>query len=108
MSHREVSFLARNSQHQLFHAVSIDWADRVSVGALHHLSDVSVYSQNNEDGLLLAILRLIGHLGTILDIGCGNPMLSNSANLLLNWGYSGRLVDLSRRRLRRAAKLYAA
>jgi SAM-dependent methyltransferase len=108
MSRREVAFLARNSQYQLFHAVSIDQDAPVSVGALRPLSDLSVYSQNNEDGLLLVILRLIGHQGLILDVGCGNPMLSNSANLLLHWGYSARLVDSSRRRVRRAAKLYAA
>ncbi len=52
------------------------------------------YSQTNEDGLLLFIFSIIGFTNRVLvDIACGNPEGSNSANLICNWGFTGLLVD---------------
>ena len=53
-----------------------------------------VYSQNEEDGLLLYVFSLIGTTSRFLiDIGCSTPEGSNSANLLLNHGWTGVLMD---------------
>ena len=47
----------------------------------------SVYSQNDEDGLLLYIFSLIGSTNKIcVDVGSGSPSGGNTANLILNWG----------------------
>ncbi|WP_433730146.1 hypothetical protein ACQP0C_02490 [Nocardia sp. CA-129566] len=106
---RAVTFIARHLQQQAYYN-AIDCATApVDIGKISPLSDISVYSQNNEDGIILAILKYIGHGNRrLLDIGCGNPEMSNSANLLLNWGFSGRLVDISARRVRRSARFYAS
>lgn len=52
------------------------------------------FSQTNEDGILLFIYSIIGFTNRVLiDIACGNPEGSNSANLICNWGFYGLLVD---------------
>lgn len=53
-----------------------------------------VYSQNEEDGLLLYIFSLIGTTNKVcFDLACGIPKGSNSANLICNLGWSGLLID---------------
>lgn len=53
-----------------------------------------VLSQNEEDGLLIHVFALVGTTSRYLvDIGCRSPAGSNSANLLLNHGWHGLLVD---------------
>lgn len=52
------------------------------------------YSQTDEDGILLFIFSIIGFTNKMLvDIACGSPIGSNSANLLCNWGFYGLLID---------------
>jgi hypothetical protein len=53
-----------------------------------------VYSQSDEDGVLLQLLARIG-LGDrrCIELGLGSPMGSNTTNLLVNWGFDGLLVD---------------
>lgn len=106
---RAVAFITRHLQQQSYAETADGATSPVDIGTAHPLCDLSVYSQNNEDGIILAILKHIGHGNRrLLDIGCGNPELSNSANLLLNWGFSGILVDVSARRVRRSARFYAS
>ncbi len=52
------------------------------------------YSQTDEDGILLFIFSIIGFTNKMLvDIACGSPIGSNSANLLCNLGFYGLLID---------------
>jgi len=56
------------------------------------------YSQSDEDGILLEILRRIGlKSGTCVEIGCGNGLENNTLNLVLRgwpsvWIDAGRLA----------------
>lgn len=52
------------------------------------------FSQFEEDGLLLYIFALIGFESKIfVDIGAGDGINSNCANLALNWGLTGLFID---------------
>lgn len=54
----------------------------------------NVFSSTNEDGILLYIMSLIGFsTRTCVDIGAGGIAGSNSANLIVNHGFGGVLVD---------------
>lgn len=54
------------------------------------------YSQNGEDGILNLIFTLLGEgKKTTVEIGCGNGLECNSANLILNHGWTGLLLDAS-------------
>jgi len=53
-----------------------------------------VYSQNDEDGLLLYIFSLIGFTNkTCVDMAFGSPYGASTTNLLCNWGFHGLLVE---------------
>jgi len=53
-----------------------------------------VYSQNDEDGLLLYIFSLIGFTNKIcVDMAFGSPYCANTTNLICNWGFHGLLVE---------------
>lgn len=53
-----------------------------------------VYSQYEEDGLLLFIFALIGTKNRIfVDIGSGNGINSNCANFAINFGWYGAFID---------------
>jgi len=53
-----------------------------------------VYSQFEEDGLLAYIFAGIGTTNrTFIDIGAGNGIMSNVANLAINFGWRGLLID---------------
>lgn len=63
---------------------------------LPSLSDAGyrVFSQNDEDGLLLYIFSLIGFGNKkCFDVAFGSPNGSNVTNLLCNWGFYGLLVE---------------
>ena len=53
-----------------------------------------VYSQNDEDGLLVYIFSLIGFTNKIcVDMAFGSPYGANTTNLICNWGFYGLLVE---------------
>ncbi|MBE9138803.1 glycosyltransferase [Nodosilinea sp. LEGE 07088] len=53
-----------------------------------------VYSQADEDGLLLYIFALIGTTNKhCIDIAAGHPVGANSTNLIVNWGWHGLLIE---------------
>lgn len=53
-----------------------------------------VYSQSDEDGILLFIFSLIGTTNKkCVEICAGNGIESNTANLIINHGWKGLLVD---------------
>jgi len=52
------------------------------------------FSQFEEDGLLLYIFALIGFKNKVfVDIGSGDGINSNCANLAMNWGFTGLFID---------------
>jgi hypothetical protein len=53
-----------------------------------------IFSQCDEDGILLAIYGAIGMGGhRFVDIGAADGINSNCANLAINWGWHGLFVD---------------
>jgi hypothetical protein len=69
---------------------------------------LSVFSESNEDGILLYIYAMIG-MGTrcVMDVGSGPvPKGSNSANLIVNHGWTGLLIDGQERNIQRAERFY--
>ncbi len=65
------------------------------------------YSQNGEDGILLNLLNYVGcPTKRFAEFGIGNGIECNTANLSLNFGWSGLLMDGDPRRTRAAADFY--
>jgi hypothetical protein len=78
------------------------------VGALPDLHDVGfrVYSQADEDGILLYIFTLIGtQTKRCMELAFGSPYLANTTNLLCNWGWTGLLIE-GNESLARSAREY--
>ncbi len=72
------------------------YADRAHSGIPLNISEtgVRVFSQFEEDGILLAIFATIGAKRRyFVDIGAGNGINSNCANLALNFGWDGIFID---------------
>jgi hypothetical protein len=68
----------------------------------------SVYSQNDEDGILWYIFSLAGTTDKrLVDIGCGGVQDSNTANLIIAHGWSGLLIDGDRRMVRAGRRFYS-
>ncbi len=69
--------------------------------------EFKVTSQNGEDGLLLYILSLVGTTNRrSVEFGIGDGSECNSANLILNFGWGGLLMDCSAQDIERARHLY--
>lgn len=67
-----------------------------------------VYSQHDEDGILLYIFSLIATTNKrLVDIGCSGVRDSNSANLITNHGWTGLLIDGDERAVRAGREFYA-
>jgi len=67
-----------------------------------------VYSDADEDGILLYILSLIGSGSRrLVDLGARGLGASNSANLIMHHGWTGLLTDAHEESLRVAQDLYA-
>lgn len=65
------------------------------------------YSQNGEDGILLFIFALIGMQSRkCVEICAGDGIECNSANLILNHGFTGLLVDGNERNVAIANEFY--
>jgi hypothetical protein len=65
-------------------------------GPLPEFSDVEFrcYSQNGEDGILLYLFSLIGTTNRrVVEICAGDGIECNAANLIINHGWQGLLVD---------------
>lgn len=66
------------------------------------ISDVgfSVYSQHDEDGILLFILSIIGEGNKeFIEIGCcgyGDRLENNTSNLAINHGWTGVMIDVDK------------
>jgi hypothetical protein len=69
---------------------------------------VRVFSQNGEDGVLLWIFGAIGMTNRrAVEIAAGDGIECNSANLIINHGWTGLLVDGDADNVRRGREFYA-
>ena len=69
--------------------------------------EFKVSSQNGEDGLLLHIFSEVGMTDRrLVEFGSGDGTECNSANLILNFGWSGLLMDCSEPNVARARHFY--
>lgn len=69
--------------------------------------EFSVYSQNGEDGILLYIFSKIGTTNRVLvEFGIGDGRECNAANLLINFGWSGLLMEISSNKADAARQYY--
>jgi len=78
---------------------------------LPKLEDVGfrVYSESDEDGLLLYIFSLIGTLNKVcVDIAFGSPYGANTTNLILNSGWTGLLIDGNRHLVESGRRFFEA
>jgi hypothetical protein len=66
-----------------------------------------VFSQTEEDGILLRIFGVIGmETRTFVEIGCGDGLENNTANLCLNFGWHGLMIDGDERSIARARQYH--
>jgi hypothetical protein len=78
--------------------------------ALPELADVEFrcYSQNGEDGILLYIFSLLGAGSRLaVEIGAGDGIECNAANLIINHSWHGLLIDGDERQIARGRRFYA-
>ena len=53
-----------------------------------------IYSENDEDGLLVYVFSLIGTTNKVcVEMAFGSPYGANTTNLICNWGWTGLLVE---------------
>lgn len=79
------------------------------LGQIPRLSDTGFrnYSQFDEDGLLLYLFAVLGTRNkTFVDIGSGDGINSNCANLALNHGWHGLFIDGNRRHIEHGERYY--
>ncbi len=71
-------------------------------------SSISVFSQDNEDGILLQIFSIIGFGNKkFIEIGAGNgTMFSNCANFCVNFGFNGIFIDTDEQKLNEGISYY--
>ena len=77
---------------------------------LPKLEDIEfrAFAQNGEDGILLYIFSLIGTTDKkLVDIGCGSCLVSNHANLIINHGWTGLLIDGNEGNIQAGREFYA-
>ena len=106
------------------HALEFEWAKknmegllRREYGALSADADyrtelrsreARVHSQNGEDGLLLYILSQVGVTNrTLGEFGVSDGIQCNAANLIINFGWGGLLMDGSSDKVETARSHYA-
>lgn len=67
-----------------------------------------VFSETDEDGVLLFLLGAVGmETRTFVDVGGGDGLFaSNVANLAFNFGYHGLIIDADAARIARGERLY--
>lgn len=70
--------------------------------------EFSSYSQNNEDGILLLIFAAIGEGSRrVVEICAGDGVECNAANLILNRGWSGLLLDGDKSMIEAGERFYS-
>jgi hypothetical protein len=93
------------AQRQIFHY----YQDCAKTGKLPALKDTGfrVFSQQEEDGLLLFVFAAIGISNkTFVDIGADDGINSNCANLAINFGWNGLFIDADKSAINRGKHFY--
>jgi hypothetical protein len=73
-----------------------------------HEAGYSIFSEADEDGILQYIFALVGApTRKLVDIGAATIHGSNTANLIINHGWNGLLIDGDADKIRRTATFYA-
>ena len=79
----------------------------VSADQTIHDWEISIWSQNGEDGILLNLFSRIGATSRrFLEFGCGTGLECNSANLALEFGWSGLLLDANATHIKKARTFF--
>lgn len=95
----------RASLQNLFHEYS-NAAKQNVVPPLKNVG-LKVFSQLEEDGLLMFLFAVLGTKNkTFIEIGSNDCINSNCANLALNFGWSGIFIDADEKLLERGKKFY--
>ncbi|VAW33973.1 hypothetical protein MNBD_CHLOROFLEXI01-210 [hydrothermal vent metagenome] len=69
--------------------------------------EAKIYSQNGEDGILLYLISKIGLTnGRFVEFGVGNGRECNTANLSLNFGWHGLLIEIDGQQAQAAQQYY--
>lgn len=69
--------------------------------------EARVFSQNGEDGILLHLLSRVGVTDRrFVEFGVGDGTECNTANLSINFGWRGLLMDRDEERIERARRFY--
>ncbi|MCP4421293.1 MAG: hypothetical protein GY805_32180 [Chloroflexi bacterium] len=69
--------------------------------------EAKIYSQNGEDGILLFLFSKIGLTnGRFVEFGIGNGRQCNTANLSLNFGWHGLLMEIDNQQAQAAQQYY--
>lgn len=92
-------------QRQLFHY----YQDCAKKGNVPDLKDTgfTVFSQHEEDGLLLFIFAVIGMSNRIfIEIGANDGINSNCANFAINFGWHGLFIDSDKAAIKRGRHFY--
>ena len=95
---RNLELQSRTSTQTQIEQLSL-WFKYREMCKTNNLPDISetgfrCFSQFEEDGILLFIFAVLGiQQGTFLDLGAGDGINSNCANLALNFGWTGTFVD---------------
>jgi len=91
--------------------LALTYRDRATSGTpLPLLDDVGfrVFSQNDEDGILLFLFAAAGAQSrTVVELCAGDGVECNAANLIVNHGWRALLVDGDARNVRRARWFYS-
>ena len=89
----EVVSTSQGVQQLLTHSHRRQPAGKDSLGRLLE-SGFRCFSQNDEDGVLLHIFSVLGTTNKkVVEICCGDGVECNSANLIINHGWRGLLLD---------------
>lgn len=85
-----------------------DWLTHGAVLPPVREAGFQAYSQTDEDGILWYLLALLGApTKKCVEVCCGNGSECNSANLILNHGWHGLLVDGDEEKILQARHFYA-
>ncbi|HMP73305.1 MAG TPA: hypothetical protein PKE55_08585 [Kiritimatiellia bacterium] len=69
----------------------------------------SVFSEFDEDGILLYLFSVIGPTSRLcLEIGCGDCRENNTTNLIVHHGWNGLLIDINQTDIDRAGAMFRA
>ena len=83
------------------------WARTHATLPLLRDTGFSVYSANNEDGLLLYLFALIGTTNQFcVDLAFGVPQGANTTNLLCHRGWTGLLIEASEEQVRQSRQFF--